>query len=897
MKKKTVRKDALEKLNHSLDRSHHTSTSKAEARSTPESAEYFSAKRRSEVISAKRRRDVQFQEMPRALLIEHTKNDADRQLISSALSKHLLFASISTDYIESLIQTMKYYRISAKEYVFRQDNPATNYFILASGRLEVIVGGKTVNILKPGTGFGELSLIHDCDRTASVRALESSTFWAVDRRSFRAALAAIHGEELSANRAFIESIRLFGDLTESQKDGLLGVAVTVKYAAGQHIVREGEPGDVLFIIKEGVVTCTKGGIELRSLTMGDFFGEHALLHGGKRSATVTAVGAEVKCLSIGQNDLTRVFGAQLQDVIYKNNKRLAIERSEILRKLRIEHLTKVIDHMQICHYPMGHIVIPKGFQCGVKLWIVLRGCLKTLQGHAIYSTLTCIGDSDLALEPSGFFEDTYYAFGEDIAVAEIDRSTFEACIEGQLSDALRWDEAYSVLRRVQLLRGLVPSSLTAVVRVLQIQEFEDGAEIVKQRSTGDTFYIIMSGMVTVYMDGIEVRTISKLDYFGERAVLFNDFRSATVLAKGSVKCLILRKADFFQIIDEDVRMRLMQRIQLQDLTVDVDKLVMVKRISKGKFSNVFLCINITNGTLYALKSITRKNIHLYDIHENIQLQRKILLELDHVFVVKLVRTFKDERRLYLLMEFVNGLNFYDLLRKVGLFNNSEAMFYTAALLTILECLHERGIIYRDLKPENILLDEEGYPRLIDFSTAKYLHGRNYTVIGTPHYVAPEVITGRGYGFPADLYSLGVMLYEMVCGEVPFGDDEDDPYLIYQLVVEHNLHFSSFVNPDMPARHIIEQLLAANPALRTGGSLENLKANHWFDSFDWDGLISKQTPAPFPPDKVDYSRDITNAVAKKRFLDAIDEITREREDMDESENMLNRIKTVGWDADF
>ena len=894
MKKRGASRDALEKLNHTIERAYHSLKAKAE---TPESLEHFSAKRRSQVISARRKRDVQFQEMPRAQLVEHTKSESDRQLIIAALSKHLIFSSISTDHLEALVQTMKYYRIPAKEFIFRQDNPATNYFILASGRLEVIVGGKTVNIIKSGTGFGELSLIHDCDRTASVRATETSTFWAVDRKSFRTALAAIHGEELNANRVFIDSIRLFGDLTESQKDGLLGVAATVKYAVGQQIVTEGEQGDVFFIIKEGVVVCTRGGLELRKLTVGDFFGEQALLHGGRRTATITAVGSEVKCLSIGRSDLTKVFGAQLQDVIYRNNQRLAIERSDTLRKLRTEHITKVIDRMQVCLYPIGHIVIPKNSKRGMKLWIVLKGCLKTLQGHAMYSTLACVGDLELALAPSGVFEDTFYAFGEDIAVAEIDRSAFEECIEGQLADALRWDEAYSVLRRVQLLRGLSSNRLTAVVRALLIQEFEDGAEIVKQRNSGDTFYIIMSGMVTVLMDGIEVRTISKLDYFGERAVLFNDFRSATVLAKGSVKCLTLRKSDFFQIIDEDVRLRLMQRIQLQDMTVDVDKLVMVKRIAKGRFSNVFLCVNITSGALYALKSITRKNIHLYDIHENIQLQRKILLELDHVFVVKLVRTFKDERRLYLLMEFVNGIDFYDLLRKVGLFSNSDAMFYTAALLCMLECLHERGIIYRDLKPESILLDDEGYPRLIDFSTAKYLHGRNYTVIGTPHYVAPEVITGRGYGFSADLYSLGVMLYEMICGEVPFGDEEDDPYLIYQQIVEHNLHFSPFVNPEMPARAIIEQLLTANPAMRAGGSLEHLKSHTWFSSFDWDGVISKQTPAPFPFEKVDYTREISEAIAKKRFLDAIDEITREREDLDESETLQNRIKAVGWDAEF
>ena len=93
-------------------------------------------------------------------------------------------------------------------------------------------------------------------------------------------------------------------------------------------------------------------------------------------------------------------------------------------------------------------------------------------------------------------------------------------------------------------------------------------------------------------------------------------------------------------------------------------------------------------------------------------------------------------------------------------------------------MHTMGIIYRDLKPENVMVGKDGYLKLIDMDTAKRLKdangsiGRTYTVIGTPHYMAPEIMLGKGYGLNVDLYSLGVVTYELLTGAMPYGEDTD-----------------------------------------------------------------------------------------------------------------------------
>ena len=203
------------------------------------------------------------------------------------------------------------------------------------------------------------------------------------------------------------------------------------------------------------------------------------------------------------------------------------------------------------------------------------------------------------------------------------------------------------------------------------------------------------------------------------------------------------------LLEENIKIQLLRRIDLQDDSISLNDLSIVKKIGSGMLGNVFLTIHKTKKTLYALKSIDRRKILSNNIQDSIILERKILQEIDHVCIMKMIKTFKDSKRLYFLLEFINGVDFFEVIRNLNLVNENDSRFYISCIIEILDHLHERDIICRDLKPENILIDDEGYPKLIDFGTANYVNGRTYTIIGTPHYMAPEVITGNGYSLSAD----------------------------------------------------------------------------------------------------------------------------------------------------
>lgn len=181
------------------------------------------------------------------------------------------------------------------------------------GTLEVIVNEKPKRELRTGDGFGELALLYNAPRSASVRTLENCELWGIDRNTFRRAVEEMITKEYEENRKFIEAVRFFSKLlrdgrslspyylldamTSEQKDAVASVLITLKFAKGQSIVNEGDPASSFYIIKEGSVVVLKGNKEVRKMVKGDSFGEQALYYNTVRGATVKALDSNVSPLS------------------------------------------------------------------------------------------------------------------------------------------------------------------------------------------------------------------------------------------------------------------------------------------------------------------------------------------------------------------------------------------------------------------------------------------------------------------------------------------------------------------------------------------------------------------------------------------------------------------------
>jgi serine/threonine protein kinase len=232
-------------------------------------------------------------------------------------------------------------------------------------------------------------------------------------------------------------------------------------------------------------------------------------------------------------------------------------------------------------------------------------------------------------------------------------------------------------------------------------------------------------------------------------------------------------------------------------------------------------------------------------------ERQVLVEARHPFIVQLHWTFQTRSHLYFVLEFCEGGELYYHLARRGRFDESVARFYFCEVLLGLEYLHARNIVHRDLKVENILLDNDGHVRLTDFGVSKVVkskHDKFTSVVGTSEYFAPELIKREGYAKPFDFYSLGCVLYFMLTGRLPYfrGDLAE---MAKQRVRGDFLPFPADVS--MSAQTLCRRLLDPDPSSRMGsnGGAEEVRQHEWLQGIDWQRAHRKLYKPPIDPKKM------------------------------------------------
>ncbi|KAG6537911.1 hypothetical protein ZIOFF_003014 [Zingiber officinale] len=337
-------------------------------------------------------------------------------------------------------------------------------------------------------------------------------------------------------------------------------------------------------------------------------------------------------------------------------------------------------------------------------------------------------------------------------------------------------------------------------------------------------------------------------------------------------------------------------MRLQRHKMGADDFELLTIIGRGAFGEVRICKEKTTGHVYAMKKLKKSEMLRRGQVEHVKAERNLLAEVDSAYIVKLYFSFQDDEYLYLIMEYLPGGDMMTLLMRKDTLTEDEARFYVAETVLAIESIHKHNYIHRDIKPDNLLLDRHGHMKLSDFGLCKpldsssfpnlnepeYQPGGNlddrrssvspaprrtqqeqlqhwqknrrmlaYSTVGTPDYIAPEVLLKKGYGMECDWWSLGAIMYEMLVGYPPFYS-EDPMSTCRKLKPDlkivnwrNHLKFPEEAKLSAEAKDLVSRLLCnVEHRLGTKGAHE-IKAHPWFRGIQWERLY--QMEAAFKPE--------------------------------------------------
>lgn len=237
--------------------------------------------------------------------------------------------------------------------------------------------------------------------------------------------------------------------------------------------------------------------------------------------------------------------------------------------------------------------------------------------------------------------------------------------------------------------------------------------------------------------------------------------------------------------------------------INEDSFAILKLLGKGFFGRVFLAEKKDTRELYALKVLPKIEVIKKNSFANLRNEKQIMQTLSHPFILRLEYFFISPTYVFFAMRFQQGGELYLHLRRQGRFPESTARFYACQVFLGLEYLHSKQVLYRDMKPENILLDDRGDVVLADFGISKQLLAEDSTksFVGTPDYVAPEVIQQQGYNKSVDVWCFGVLVFEMIFGHPPFSSKNQNALL--NMILKNDLFFPEQVSISPELRDLLQ----------------------------------------------------------------------------------------------
>ena len=795
--------------------------------------------------------------------------------ISNIFLYHYLFHKSTKENLEFILKELKEFQVEEKSTIFCEGDDGSCMFIIKTGKVKLTSKSTKKNIIiGAGRVFGELALMQEeTQRTYNAIAETDLCFYSFDKVIF----SSIKDDYLERNPF---NFALFNSVEKKYIDSLELLTTSITFKKNQVITDL----NGLFWIRSGkIILCDLSGEEKDIYETGEFLG--ITKYSNSNDAEESNLETETKIIEMDQEKLEmkiiakedvlctvipsfafiEVFGVDFKNKLYTPFFKENIIESKYLKLLFVNNPIKEIAKL-FClkEYRKNDRLYTESHNnesIPHKLMIIVEGVayIKEHNAKLRFSTCEILGEE---LFYGGESKNIFVESNHLIAL-ECSWNKFKEKIK-LLNCSL--EQAIYNLKSIYFFNGLNLSKLIDIANNIIIEDYGEGDKIIKKGDKVEYVYFIKEGTLNFIEDDEVFKEYHKGNSFGE-ILVYNGKPAQGEIIVNSETCILykIKKQFFFELLsDIELNKKTKRKLCIEDMEIFPSNLYYLCTIYKGNTNNIYLVHN--KIYVYTLKAIYIDNYYQSNTFEckaipnglNEKCASKIL---DNPFLIHYVKTLKNSNWCFFIEEYINGISLSEYLKICKNFYSIPfCKFQSACFMLMLEALKSIGLIHRNIKPENIILNKKGYPTLIGFSFCKRVNDlKTRTVIGTPHFMAPEILKGRGYSYSCDYWSVGICLYYLYYGEYPFGQNEDNPNNIYKEIINKEIEFKrSKSNNDYDLKELINQLLIKDEHLRFC-SLEKIKELNFYKNIDFDKLSKKEIPAPIIPAvvKINYNRELNN----------------------------------------
>lgn len=647
---------------------------------------------------------------------------------------------------------------------------------------------------------------------------------------------------------------IFSGLNDEQLNSIfehLQYCMTMK---DQMIFKQNDDGHYFFIIHKGEVEIIVDNVPVRVMGPYESFGDFALLYNAPRSGSARCL-IDTFMWTI-ERSLFRGLLNSLKTKEFNQNAEL-LKQVSVFNQLKDAQLIQLGKEMILERYRSGQVIVKQG-EDALAFFLIKSGRVNIKRNEKLLATFT---------EGAYFGEN---AFCQKIAkrnasvIAEtqvecysISRSSLFEILGGEIATVISKNQLRDVLSKHQYLKNLTNEQLEYLMQNLKTVMFEEQSVIFNKNTCYDKLVIVLQGFIinSKFKDVNIIGVTELLD--GKTGYEFSDdivISAHSKVCEISYQSFISLFGSLATLLERNERFKsyMVKTTDEKNYEVDFESVNLIDVLGEGGYGTVYLVEH--EGKLLAMKAIHKSNVSTLVEIKLLNTEKEIMKLVRFPLIVELEFSFKLNNFIFFFSEYIEGMKFNEAIIEMDLLSPSQSQFYVVQIVLMLEYLHGLSIIYRDLKPENVMIQKNGYLKLLDLGASKLFDrksdyngdmSRTFTVAGTPHYMAPEVISGGGYGYSVDYWSLGIILYELLIGYVPFGNDSEDIYEIYGSILRQQIEIPDWFD-DEKSIDLIKKLLNKNCEARNVFSKFGLKIHPWFEGVDWLGFLEGKCGATFLP---------------------------------------------------